>query len=78
MGGTDLVFFCTVSAFCTCLAAKSHTGQLDTIAIEPGLFASYQIIQLTSHMYRVSEKLIFLSTADKGIKLIQKGLEIMF
>lgn len=27
-------------------------------------------------MYHVSEKLIFLSTADKGTKLIQKGLEM--
>lgn len=27
-------------------------------------------------MYRVSEKLIFLSTADKETKLIQKGLEM--
>lgn len=76
MGETDLVFFCTVSAFYTCLGAKSHTGRLDMIAIKSGLLASYQIIQLVSHRYRVGEKPIFLPTADQGTKLIQKGLEI--
>lgn len=46
------------------------------IAIKSGLLASYQIIQLASHRYRVGKKPIFLPTADQGIKLIQKGLEM--